>query len=100
MAWWKLKRVEGISTIAERIRRAGRMRRAHKLATRRSEARRLRCPLPRTIDDQELVPGENGLGDHGAEAARSQEPGKSSYDMNEKDDEIAHLLIVTNPGIA
>src|SRR6266481_4479225 len=44
-AWWRLKRVEGLSTMAERIRRAGRMRRAHKPATRRSEVRRFgdRC---------------------------------------------------------
>jgi hypothetical protein len=47
-----------------------------------------------------LVLDEYGLGDHGAEAARSRKPGKSSDDMNEKDDEIAHLLILTNPGIA
>src|SRR5439155_16609341 len=46
-AWWRLKRVEGLarwgrrsSTMAERIRRAGRMKRAHKPATRRSEVRR------------------------------------------------------------
>ena len=44
-ARWRPTRVEGFSTIAERIRRAGRMRRAHKPATRRSEVRRLgdRC---------------------------------------------------------
>ena len=44
-AWWRLKRVEGLRTMAERIRRAGRMRRAHKPATRRSEVRRFgdRC---------------------------------------------------------
>jgi len=40
MAWWRFKRVEGFSTIAERISRPGRMRRAHKPATRRSEVRR------------------------------------------------------------
>src|SRR5947208_2955411 len=39
-AWWRLNRVEGFSTIAERTRRAGLMRRAHKPATRRSEVRR------------------------------------------------------------
>jgi hypothetical protein len=47
-----------------------------------------------------LLLDEYGLGDHRAEAARTQESGKSSDDMDEKDDEIAHLLIVTNPGIA
>src|SRR5208283_6184533 len=39
-AWWRLKRVEGFRTMAERIRRAGRMRKAHKPATRRSEVSR------------------------------------------------------------
>ena len=44
-ARWRPKRVEGFSTIAERIRRAGQMKRAPKPATRRSEVRRLgdRC---------------------------------------------------------
>src|SRR5438128_5383473 len=44
-AWWRLKRVEGLRTMAERIRRAGRMRREHKPATRRSEVQRFgdRC---------------------------------------------------------
>jgi hypothetical protein len=32
--------------------------------------------------------------------ARTQESGKINDDMDEKDDEIAHLLIVTKPGIA
>src|ERR1039458_488881 len=43
--WWRLNRAEGLRTIAERIRGAGRIRRAHKPATRRSEASRLgdRC---------------------------------------------------------
>ena len=42
---WRFKRVEGFRTMADRIRRAGRMRRVHKPATRRSEERRLgdRC---------------------------------------------------------
>src|SRR5438034_10941025 len=44
-AWWRLKRVEGLRTMAEWIRRGVRTRRAHKPATRRSEVRRFgdRC---------------------------------------------------------
>src|SRR5882724_9404175 len=44
-AWWRLRRVEGFRTMAERIRRGVRTRRAHKPAMRRSETRRLgdRC---------------------------------------------------------
>ena len=68
------------------------MRRAHKPATRRSECPEIGCPLPGTIEDQELLLDENGLGDNGTDAARTQESGKSSDDMDEKDDEIAHLL--------
>ena len=37
---------------------------------------------------------ENGLGDHRTDAARTQESGKSSEGMNEKDDELAHLSIL------
>jgi hypothetical protein len=47
-----------------------------------------------------LLLDENGLGDHRAEAARTQESGEGSDEMDEKDDEIAHLLIITKPGIA
>jgi hypothetical protein len=39
-----------------------------------------------------LLLDENGLGDHGTEAARTQESGKRSDDMDEKGDEIAHLV--------
>ena len=70
------------------------MRRAHKPATRRSEVRRFGDRLPRTIEDQELLLDENGLGDHRTDAARTQESGKSSDGMNEKDDELAHLSIL------
>ena len=48
-------------------------------------------PLPRTIEDQELLLDENRLGDHRTDAARTPESGKSSDDMDEKDDEIALL---------
>jgi hypothetical protein len=48
----------------------------------------------------ELVLDENGFGDYGTDAARTRESDKSSADMNEEDDEIAHLLIVTKPGVA
>jgi len=46
------------------------------------------------MEDQELLLDENGLGDHRTEAARPPESGKSSHDMDEKDDEIAHLSIL------
>jgi hypothetical protein len=46
-----------------------------------------------------LLFDENGLGNYRTDAARTQEPGKSNDDMDEKEDEIAHLLIITRPGV-
>jgi hypothetical protein len=50
--------------------------------------------LPRTIENQELLLDENGLGDDRMDAAWTQEPGKRSDAMEEEDDEIAHLSIL------
>ena len=51
--------------------------------------------MPGTIEDQELLLDKNGLGDHRTDAARTPESGKSSEDMDEKDDEIAHPSILS-----
>jgi len=56
--------------------------------------------LPGTIEYQELLLDENCLRDYGTNSAGTQEAGKGSDDMDEKDAEIAHLLIMTKPGIA
>jgi len=37
---------------------------------------------------------ENGLGNHGTDAARAPDSKERNNDMDEKDDEIAHLGIV------
>jgi len=37
---------------------------------------------------------ENGLGNHRTDAARTQESGERSDDMDEKDDEIGHLTVL------
>ena len=42
---------------------------------------------------------ENGLGDHRTDAARTPESGKSNHDMDEKDDEIAHLSMLARTAI-
>jgi hypothetical protein len=42
---------------------------------------------------------ENGLSDDRTDAARTQEPGKCSNDMEEQDDEIAHLSILARTAI-
>jgi len=41
-----------------------------------------------------LLLDQNGLGDHRTDAARTQESEQSSHDMDEKDNEIAHLSIL------
>jgi hypothetical protein len=46
-----------------------------------------------------LLLDENGLGDDRTDAARTKEAGERRNDMNEKDNQIAHLLILTKPGI-
>jgi len=47
-------------------------------------------PLPRAIEDRELLLNENGLGDHRTHAARTPKSGNRSQDVDEKNDEIAH----------
>ena len=56
--------------------------------------------MPGTIQDQELSLDENGLGDHGTDPARTQESRKRNDNMDEKDDQIAHLSIVARTGNA
>ena len=51
-------------------------------------------------DDAREYQDAHESGDYGTGAARTQESDKSSDDTDEEDDEIAHLPIVTKPGIA
>jgi len=41
---------------------------------------------------------ENGLGDDGTDAAGPQKPGEGGNDMDEKDENIAHVGIIAKPG--
>ena len=41
-----------------------------------------------------MLLNENGLGDHRTDAARPQESGNRSNDVDEKDDEIAHFTML------
>jgi hypothetical protein len=91
-AWWMLKRVEAFSRMAERIRRAGRRKRAHQPATRRSEKHRLGDRCRERLRIKELLLNQNGLGDHRTDAARPEESGNRNHDVHEKDDEIAHSV--------
>jgi len=62
-----------------------------------AEARR---PLPGTVQDQEPLPDEDGLGDHRTDPSRTQAPRKRNDDTDEKDDQIAYLNIVARTGNA
>jgi hypothetical protein len=54
--------------------------------------------VPRTIEDQELLLDEDRLRHHGTHAAGTQEPGERCDEMNEKNDQIAHFIVVSKPG--
>ena len=51
------------------------------------------------MGDQQLVLDKNRLRDDRTEAAGTQEPSERHDEMNEKDNQIAHLLILRKPGI-
>ena len=54
-ARWNSRIVDGLSTIAERITRAGRMNSAHTPARIRSDAQRFGRPVPRAIQNEQLL---------------------------------------------
>ena len=56
------------------------------------------CSLPGSIENEELVFDENGLGDHRTQAAGPQQPGERGDDMDEKDEEMAHLCSIAKTG--
>lgn len=49
------------------------------------------------MDNKELLLDENRFSEYGPEASRTQESNKSSDEMDKKDDEIAHLRLLTKP---
>jgi hypothetical protein len=44
--------------------------------------------------DQELVPEDKGLRNYGTDAARTEQAGQGSEEMDKKNDQIAHRRIV------
>jgi hypothetical protein len=60
----------------------------------------IRGSLPGSIQDQKLVPDENGFRDHGTEDVRAQKPGDRTEHMNETHDEIAHYGIAARTASA
>ena len=55
--------------------------------------------MPGSIEDEELMFDENGLGDDGTDSAGPKEPGEGGDDMDEKDENVAHVGIIAKPGI-
>jgi hypothetical protein len=54
--------------------------------------------LPRAIQDQELVLDHDGFGNDRTDATRPCEPGRRDEQMNQKEDDFAHLGIVAKRG--
>jgi len=50
--------------------------------------------LPRAIQDQELVLDHDGFGNDRTDATRPCEPGQCDEQMNQEEDDFAHLWIV------
>ena len=57
----------------------------------------MRCPLSGTIEDHELVFDQDRLRNYRTNATRPRESSKSNDEMNEKDDKITPLPIVSKP---
>ena len=91
--------MEGLSTIAERITRAGLICRAHKPAIIRSNTRKL-VLVPWPIQNQKLMFDEHALGNHGSNATRSCKPNQGDDHVNEKDERVAHAACDQNPETA
>jgi hypothetical protein len=51
-------------------------------------------PFSRAIEDQQLVLDEHGFGHHGTGAAGTGEPGECRQQMQKKDRQIAHGVIL------
>ena len=65
----------------------------------RSDAHRFGDTVPGAIHDQELVLEEERLRNYGTGAARSEQAGQGSDEVDEKNDQIAHHRIVAGRGI-
>src|SRR6516164_5091660 len=59
----------------------------------------IRRSVPGAIHDQELVLEEERLRNYGTGAARSEQAGQGSDEVDEKNDQIAHHRIVAGRGI-
>jgi hypothetical protein len=93
-ARWRLKSVEGLRTIADRISRPGRMRSAHTPATMRSETRRLgeRFRDRLRISSWCLTSTDSATTERAPPG--TDEPGDCRQQMQKKDGQITHRTIL------
>jgi hypothetical protein len=85
---WKSRIVDGLSTMAERTTRVGRMKSEHTPARSRSDARRFsaRC--------------RERLGDHRASTAGTHQPSRRGNQVNQQNEQVAHRdILPTSPKI-
>jgi hypothetical protein len=55
----------------------------------------IRRTFPRAIQDEQLMFEQNGFCDYRADAARSPEPANGNEEMDQKDNGIAHISILS-----
>ena len=92
-AFEKTNNVEGLTTMAERSNRPGRIKstQARDAAIRRTEIGR---SFSRAIKDQQLVLDQHGFGHHRAGAAGTGESGYGRQQMQKPDGQVAHRWIL------
>jgi len=75
--------------------------RAYEKSTQTGEDTIRGTPIGRTIaapiEDQQWVAGQYRLGNNGTEASGPREPDCCDHQLNQKDDNISHLGILTRP---
>ena len=90
----RLNSVDGLTTIAERMNRRGRIKSAHNPTTTRSEGRRWGESFSGPIEDEQLVLDEYGFRHHGTGAAGTREPRDCRQQTQKEDGQIAHRSIL------
>ena len=99
-ARWNSRIVDGLSTIAERITRAGRMNSAHTPARIRSDAPEIRRPVPRAIQNEQLLLDQDRFSHDRPQAAGAHQPGQGGDQVHQQDDRVAHRnILATTPRI-
>jgi len=94
---WRRRKVEGFRNDGGNGARAGRMKRVHKPARIPFAARRLGARLRPRLRISSGWPGSTDSANYGTEVSGPREPDCRDHQMNQKNDNIAHLGILTRP---